>query len=106
LIGDKLVAETEFAGDSWRSPVGASEKRTGFGEWAMSAMLAKVANSVLLAALRAVGFVDNGAASGGVNCVAWGLVSRNAYLATEVESRCVGWSCGVAASVARERQAT
>jgi hypothetical protein len=58
-------------------------------------MLAKVANSVLLAALRTVGFVDNGAASGGVNCVAGCLVSRNAFLATEVESCCDGWSCGV-----------
>jgi hypothetical protein len=71
LIGDKLAAETGFAGDSWRLPVGASEKRAGFGEWAMSAMLAKEANSVLLAALRAVGFVDTvAAASGGVTCVA------------------------------------
>jgi hypothetical protein len=49
----------------------------------------------LLAASGAVGFVDTGpAASGRVNSAAWGILSRNAFLATQFPSCFLPWGCG------------
>ena len=69
------------------------------------AKAAKWANAFLLAALGAVGFFDIGwRVSGGVTSVACRDLSPAAFLATAVESREVGWSCGVAPGVRVGRQ--